>query len=161
MNNFVFLELQTNDGLLSHESTEFAKQGPTGSKPSETKGLFGRVLNFKQYYEKKTGLGRQVVSGKVKKGKGKGTEEKDKVQNLEVTIFIGLMKWSEEDLKLKPMRGKRVALKVSREAPYKFLCEKAVEKWKAYHNNLYDEDEDYVLLLDSGQEAIFLPGSAK
>ena len=48
MNNFVFLELQTNDGLLSHESTEFAKQGPThGSKPSETKGLFGRVFNFK------------------------------------------------------------------------------------------------------------------
>ena len=44
MNNFVFLELQTNDGLLSHESTELAKQGPTGSKPSETKGLFGRVL---------------------------------------------------------------------------------------------------------------------
>ena len=128
MNNFVFLELQTNDGLLSRESTEFAKQGPTGSKPSETKGLFGRVLNFKQYYEKKTGLGRQVVSGKVKKGKGKGTEEKDKVQNLEVTIFIGLMKWSEEDLKLKPMRGKRVALKVSREAPYKFCVRK---QWRS------------------------------
>ena len=81
------------------------------------------------------------------------------MQNLKVTIFIGLMKWSEEDLKLKPMRGKRVALKVSREAPDKFLCEKAVEKWKAYHNNLYDED--YVLLLDSCQESIFLPGSAK
>ena len=71
------------------------------------------------------------------------------------------MKWSEEILKLKPMRGKRVTLKVSKEAPYKSMCEKAVEKWKAYHNNLYDEDEDYVLLLDSGQEAIFLPGSAK
>ena len=82
MYNFVFLELQTNDGI--------AKQDPTRSKPSETKGLFGRVLNFKQYYEKKTGLGRQVVSGKVKKGKGKGTEGKDKVQNLEVTIFTGL-----------------------------------------------------------------------
>ena len=81
-------------------------------------------------------------------------------QNTPRRSTVTLMKWSEEVLKLKPMRGKRVALKVSKEAPYKFMCEKAaVEKWKAYHNNLYDED--YVLLLDSCQEAIFLPGSAK
>lgn len=71
------------------------------------------------------------------------------------------MEWSEEELNLKPKRGKRLALKVSRDAPYKVLRDKAVDKWKAYNSNLYNEDEEYVLLLDSGKEALFLPGSAK
>lgn len=54
-----------------------------------------------------------------------------------------------------------MALKVLWNAPYKMLCEKAVEKWKAYHSNLYEEDEEYVLLLDKCKVAIFLPGPAK
>ena len=91
---------------------------------------------------------------KVKGGKGKEL-------NPEVVIFIGLMQWCEEELTLKPRRGKRLALKVPRDATYKVLCEKAVDKWKAYNSNLYEEDEDYVLLLDNCKEALFLPGSAK
>lgn len=119
------------------------------------------MLNFKQYYEKKTGTGRQFPSTKAKKGKGKGTEVEAKSRNQEVVIFIGIMKWSEEYLKLKPMRGKRLALKVCKEDPYKVLCEKALEKWKAYNPELYSENQTYVLLLDSGKEAIFLPGPTK
>jgi hypothetical protein len=119
------------------------------------------VLNFKQYYEKKTGTGRQFPSNKEKKGKGKGTDVKAKSLNQEVVIFIGLMKWSDEYLKLKPMRGKHLALKVYKEDPYKVLCEKAIEKWKAYNPDLYSENQTYVLLLDSGKEANFLPGHGK
>ena len=71
------------------------------------------------------------------------------------------MKWSDEYLNLKPIRGKRLALKVYREDPYKVLCEKAIEKWKAYNPDLYSENKTYVLLLDSGKEANFLPGPGK
>lgn len=133
---------------------------PSGmSEPPEAKGLFGRVLSFKEYYEHKTktGLGRQVASNKQRKVKSGKVKEPNK----EVVVFIGLMEWSEEELNLKPKRGKRLALKVSRDAPYKVLCDKAVDKWKAYNSNLYNEDEEHVLLLDSGKEALFLPGSAK
>lgn len=66
----------------------------------------------------------------------------------EVVIFIGLIEWSEEESNLKPKRGKRLAL------------EKAFEKWKTYNSNLY-EGEDYVLFLDNGQEALFLPRPGK
>ncbi|XP_078347067.1 uncharacterized protein LOC144632319 [Oculina patagonica] len=136
------------------------KPGPSGcSEPPKGKGAFGRVLSFKEYYEHKTkaDCGRQVPSKKNKKNKG----TKGKEINPEVVIFIGLMEWSEDESNLKPRRGKRLALKVPRDAPYKVLCEKAVEKWKSFNSNLYEEGEDYVLLLDDGKEALFLPGPAK
>ena len=117
------------------------------------------LVSFKEYYEHKTKTdqGRHVAAKKQKKVKG----GKGKELNTEVVIFIGPMQWCEEELNRKPRRGKRLALKVLRDATYKVLCEKAVEKWKAYHSNLYKEDEDYVLLLDNCKEALFLPGSAK
>ena len=70
-------------------------------------------MNFKQYYEKKTGTGRQLPSN----SKTTGVSVKAKSQNQEVVIFIGLMKWSEQYLKLKAIRGKRLALKAHKEDP--------------------------------------------
>ena len=64
-------------------------------------------------------------------------------------IFIGLLEWSEEESNLKPTRRKRLALNISRDAPYKVLLEKTVEKWKSYNSNLYEEVEDYVPLPDN------------
>ncbi|XP_078354414.1 uncharacterized protein LOC144639023 [Oculina patagonica] len=142
------------------EMADACKPGPSGcSEPPKGKGAFGRVLSFKEYYEHKTkaDCGRQVPSKKNQKNKG----TKGKEINPEVVIFIGLMEWSEDESNLKPRRGKRLALKVPRDAPYKVLCEKAVEKWKSFNSNLYEEGEDYVLLLDDGKEALFLPGPAK
>lgn len=144
----------------AHITSDVCKPGPYGcSDPPKGKGAFGRVLSFKEYYDNKTktDLGRKVSSKKNKKAKC--TKGKD--LNQEVVIFIGLMEWSEEVSNLKPKRGKRLALKVLRDAPYKVLLEKAVEKWKSYNSNLYEEGEDYVLLLDNGQEALFLPGPGK
>ena len=117
-------------------------------KPGPSKeGVFGRVLSFKDYYEHKTKTdqGWHLSSKKLRNNKG----SKVKAVN------------PEKESSLKPRRGKRLALKVPRNAPHKMLCEKAVEKWKAYHSNLYVEDEEYVLLLDNCKEAIFLPGPTK
>jgi len=150
------IEMALNADVVS----EVTKPGPSGcSEPPKGKGAFGRVLSFKEYYEykTKTDLGRQVPSKKNKKAKG----VKGKDLNHEVVIFIGLMEWSEEESNLKPKRGKRLALKVPRDAPYKVLREKAVDKWKTYNSNLYEEGEGYVLLLEDGKEALFLPGPAK
>ena len=44
---------------------------------------------------------------------------------------------------------------------YKTLCNKAVEKWKAFYSHLYVESNEYVLLYENGEEALFLPGSKK
>ena len=41
------------------------------------------------------------------------------------------------------------------------LCNKAVEKWKAFYSHLYVETNEYVLLYENGEEALFLPGSKK
>ena len=60
---------------------------------------------------------------------------------------------------LKAKRGRRLVLRVSNEANYSTLRKKAEDKWKAYHSNHYEEGEEYLLLLEDGKEAVFLPGS--
>ena len=54
-----------------------------------------------------------------------------------------------------------MALKVNRDDPPAVLLQKAVEKWKAYCSNYFNQNEDYVLLLEDYKEATFLPGSGK
>ena len=88
----------------------------------------------------------------VRKKKGKPKEE-------EVTIAIGLLEWKEK--RLKPARGKRIALRVSNNAPYTEILSKAVKKWKAYHSDLYIEDEEYLLVFESGKQAQFIPGTVE
>ena len=77
----------------------------------------------------------------------------------DVVIFIGLIHWRQEERKLKPARGKRVALKRSNQAPYAEVRSKGIQKWKAYHSNDFAEDEEYSLVYQDGQEALFLPGT--
>ena len=74
---------------------------------------------------------------KCQNNKGKPKEE-------EVTITIGLLEWKEK--RLKPVRGKRIALRVSNHAPYAEILSKAVKRWRAYHSDLYIEDEEYFLV---------------
>ena len=61
-------------------------------------------------------------------------------------------------MRLKPKRGKRIALTVSNKAPCNVILEKTMEKFKAYHSDIFDTNEDYVLLLENGEEAQFMPG---
>ena len=76
-----------------------------------------------------------------------------------MTIAIGLLEWKEK--RLKPARGKRIALRVSNNAPYTEILSKAVKKWKAYHSDLYIEDEEYLLVFESGKQAQFTPGTVE
>ena len=61
---------------------------------------------------------------------------------------------------LKKMHGKRLALRVNKKDPPAVLLEKALTKWKAYKSDCYCEDEEYFLLLEDFQEAVFLPGTS-
>ena len=88
---------------------------------------------FDQYRKNK---GKQWNT-KCQKNKGKPNEE-------EVTIATGLLEWKEK--RLKPARGKIIPLRVSNNAPYTQILSKAVKKWKAYHSDLYIEDEEYLLV---------------
>jgi hypothetical protein len=52
-----------------------------------------------------------------------------------------------------------MALTVPNVTPYAEILKKAVDQWESFHSNCYDEEEDYMLLLEDGKEALFLPGS--
>ena len=80
-------------------------------------------------------------------------------KEVEVQIMIRMMYYCEKHMRLKPKRAKRVALSVSNKAPCNVILEKAMDKFQAYHSDIVDTNEDYVLLLESGEKAQFIPGS--
>ena len=96
---------------------------------------------------------------KNKGAKGKRDDKKGANGEREVVIFIGLLEWSDSNESLKRKHGKRMALKVNKDDPPAVLLQKAIKKWKAYFSNCYDNNEDYILLLEDYKEAMFLPGS--
>lgn len=63
--------------------------------------------------------------------------------------------------KLKEKRGKTLPIKANKHICYKELLEQARSKWRDFHQDLYYEGAEYVLLYEDGQEAAFLPGSSK
>ena len=94
----------------------------------------------------------------MKKRDGKKEDIDD---NGEVVVSNCLMVWDVNDEVLKEKRGKRLAVQVNKNASYKTLLDKAVEKWKNFHSYLYEDDKEYTLPLQDGQEAVFLPGTNK
>ncbi|XP_031558584.1 uncharacterized protein LOC116295027, partial [Actinia tenebrosa] len=69
------------------------------------------------------------------------------------------MEFNGKESRLKVVRGKRVMLRISNVASYKQIQTEAVNKFQAYHSNCFVEGEKYLLLLESGKEAQFLPGT--
>ena len=110
-----------------------------------------KVKSFSEFCKSKGKQWKSLVS--------KTSEKKGKNKEGNVQISIGLFEWNLKHMKLKPKRGKKIALTVSNIAPYAHILEKAVDKWKAFHSDCYDDEEDYVLLLEDRKEALFLPGS--
>ena len=80
-------------------------------------------------------------------------------EEVDTCLLIHVKNASLCGLQLKPKRGKKIALTVSNIALYAHILEKAVDKWKAFHCDCYDDKEDYVRLLENGKKALFLPGS--
>ena len=57
-------------------------------------------------------------------------------------------------MKLKPVRGKRIELRISNKAPYTVIFSKAIDKWKAYQSQLYIlAEEEYMLVYEDGKQA--------
>ena len=94
---------------------------------------------------------------RVTSSSGKGKKQN---KASDVVISIGLMEWHDRDIKLKSKRGRRIALRVTPSESYSSILIKAVTKWQEFHQDLYKEDEHYILVYESGQEAFYLPGSA-
>ena len=92
--------------------------------------------------------------GKVSKKRTENTYKKE-----EVTISIGLMEWNEKESKIKVRRGKRISCVVANDDTKAAIFRKPVGKWRHYHKNLYDSDEIYSLLYDSGEVIDKLPVS--
>jgi hypothetical protein len=90
----------------------------------------------------------------------KSSTSKKPEKDVTVQIMIGLMEMNTKEMRLKPKRGKRIGLSVSSKVSYCVILDKAVEKWKAFNSDVYDDEtEDYVLLLENSKPAQFLPGN--
>ena len=98
---------------------------------------------------------------KGKQWKERVTKVPEKEKEEDVAIVIGLMEYSEKESKMKPVRGKRVMLRVSNKALYADVLKLAEAKFKAYHCNYYKEAQKYCLLYESGKDAQFLPGTTE
>ena len=121
----------------------------------------GSVKSFADFQKSKGKEWKERVSKKNKGAKGKKVDQRGASSEREVIIFIGLVEWNESSECLKRKHGKRMALKVNKVDPPVVLLQKAVEEWKAYFSNYFDQNEDYVLLLEDYKEATFLPGPGK
>ena len=83
------------------------------------------------------------------------TKKKKKNEHVDVTINIGFKYLKNSELKT--VRAKRLPITVSQSANYNILREKAISKWDAFNRD-FDATKKYVLLLDDGSEANFMPG---
>ncbi|CAB4031165.1 Hypothetical predicted protein [Paramuricea clavata] len=67
------------------------------------------------------------------------------------------MEWCEKEQKLKERRGKKIPICVAISSTYTILCREAEHKWKNFHSDLYDKSQQYHLLYEDGQQAVFIP----
>ena len=105
------------------------------------------------------------ISKAEKGSQGKGKVSKKRTENTykkeEIIISIGLMEWNEKESKIKVRRCKSLSCVVANDDTKAAILRKAVGEWKHYHKNLYDSDEIYSLLYESGEVIYKLPGSNK
>ncbi|XP_070570922.1 uncharacterized protein [Ptychodera flava] len=117
------------------------------------KGFFGKVKSFKSYKDEKSSVFRKLPFTASKK--------KSKSQDEQVTINIGLMYFDEKTGVLKPHWGKRLPIKVHRNANYSAILESGLSKWKVFRKKFIDDGMNYFLLFEDGSRAIFIPGEEK
>ena len=58
---------------------------------------------------------------------------------------IRILKWSDKQLYLTPVRGKRVAIKVKTNESYSNLLQKAINKFRIFYKDLLDTEYEYFL----------------
>ena len=82
-------------------------------------------------------------------------------RDIEVSINIGILKWSDKQLYLKPVRGKRVAIKVKTNESCSNLLQEAISKFRAFYKDLLDTECEYVLTFENGDVANIIPGTTE
>ena len=87
--------------------------------------------------------------------------QKPHKQDIEVSINIGILKYSDKRLYLKPVRSTRVAIKVKTNESSSNLLQKAISKFRTFYKDLLDTECEYVLTFQTGDVAIFLPGTTE
>lgn len=107
------------------------------------------MKTFGQYRSEKGSQWKNITSGKSKL--------KDSKQGDDVVIFIGMLKL--KDSEMKPIRGKRLSLRVSKNDDAVTIRIKAENKWKGYYPNLYDKEDFYELTYECGSVIKTLPGT--
>ena len=48
---------------------------------------------------------------------------------------------------------------MANQAPYAEIRSQALSKWKACQSNIYEEEKNYSLVYEDGNQALFLPGT--
>ena len=79
-----------------------------------------KVMSYNEYRNSKGKQWKSLVSKSKKQG-----------NDLTVTVAIGLFESNIKEAKLKPKRGKRMALTIFNTASYASILKTAVEKWRA------------------------------
>ena len=87
--------------------------------------------------------------------------QRKSINEAQVSINIGILKWSDKQLYLKPVRGKRVAIKVKTNESYSNLLQKAISKFRTFNKDLLDTECEYVLTFENGDVANIIPGSTE
>lgn len=71
------------------------------------------------------------------------------------------MKYDRQRMMLKAQWGKRLPLKVPRDSTHKDILQKGLTKWKVHNRQAIEEHEEYMLLYEDGNEAVFMPGQIR
>ena len=69
------------------------------------------------------------------------------------------MDWRDSNGQIKARRGKRIACRIVNTDTRATVLIKAERKWRQHHPDIYDENEEYRLLYESGVEVKTIPGS--
>ena len=78
-----------------------------------------------------------------------------------MSINNGILKWSDKRLNLKPVRGKRVAIKAKTNKSYSNLLQKAISKFRTFYKDLLDTECEHVLTFENGDVANIIPGTTE
>ena len=88
----------------------------------------------------------------------KTTTKNEKAKETVVTIYIGIIQWSDKKGENSKLHGKRLPLRVTDDAQYKEILKEGYAKLKAHHPNIITlPEKDYVLVYESQKSAMTLP----
>jgi len=78
----------------------------------------------------------------------------------DVVVNVGILAWSEKTNCVKPIRGKRVCLRVQSNATYECIRSDGLKTMTDFYRDLIEENINYSLAFESGEIAYFIPGTS-